>query len=103
MDASPASGSFTVDTVQPDTSITTSPKKTVRTDKDKKNAKFRFITTEGGSFECKRDKGKDFKPCTSPYKKKYKRGKHTFTVRAIDEAGNVGTSDSHTWKVKRKK
>jgi hypothetical protein len=103
VESSPASQAFSIDTVAPDTSITTAPKKKVKTNKEKKKATFRFLTTEPGTFECKRDKGKDFKPCTAPYKKKYKRGKHTFSVRAVDEAGNVGVTDSHTWKVKRKK
>ena len=102
IDASPASRAFEVDTTEPVASITKKPKKTVRTDKEKKRAKFRFDASEPGSFECQRDKGKDFKPCTSPYKKKYKRGKHTFKVRAVDEVGNVGPAASHTWKLKRK-
>ena len=38
------------------------------------------------------DKGKDFKPCTAPYKKKYKQGKHTFTVRATDALGNLDST-----------
>jgi hypothetical protein len=33
-----------------------------------------------------------------------KRGKHTFSVRATDQAGNVdATPATDTWKVKRKK
>lgn len=101
-DDSPASRSFEVDTDDPVTTLKKKPKKTVKTNKDKKNAKFKFESDDGASFECKRDKGKDFKHCTSPYKKKYGRGKHTFKVRAIDDAGNVGAAVSHTWKVNRK-
>jgi hypothetical protein len=32
-----------------------------------------------------------------------KKGRHTFEVRAIDRAGNVGTAATDTWKVKKKK
>jgi hypothetical protein len=103
IDPSPASRKFSVDTTAPETSLEKKPKKTEKTSKDKKNAKFTFTSNEGGAtFECSRDKGKDFKPCTSPYKKKYKRGKHTFEVRAIDAVGNVGSAVSAKWKVKRK-
>jgi hypothetical protein len=39
--------------------------------------------------------------CTSPYTVKVKKGKHSFQVRAIDQAGNVdGTLASDAWKVK---
>jgi hypothetical protein len=32
-----------------------------------------------------------------------KKGKHTFQVQAIDEAGNVGSPATDTWKRKKKK
>jgi hypothetical protein len=42
--------------------------------------------------------------CASPYTIKVKKGKHTFQVRAIDQAGNVdGTPATDDWKVKKKK
>jgi hypothetical protein len=70
----------------------------------KKRVKYEFTSTEAGSaFECKFDK-KDFAPCDSPKKKKVKKGKHTFDVRAIDAAGNTdATPDEDKFKVKRKK
>ena len=82
-----------VDTAPPQTTITKSPPN--RTGKPK--AKYKFGSDEPGStFECKlKGKGvknsiKQYGDCESP--RKYKRldeGKHKFTVRAIDAAGNV--------------
>lgn len=105
VDATPASRSFEVDATAPAVKIAKKPKKTEKTkDGKKKKAKFKFSSSESGvSFECSKDKGKDFKRCSSPYEKKYKPGKHTFSVRAIDEAGNVGAKVVHKWKVKEKK
>ena len=105
VDATPASRSFEVDATAPTVTIAKKPKKTEKTKVGKKKkAKFKFSSTESGvSFECSKDKGKDFKSCRSPYEKKYKPGKHTFSVRAIDEAGNVGAKLVHKWKVKEKK
>jgi hypothetical protein len=86
--ADSASALATVDVADkqaPETEITKRPKK--RT--DKRRAKFRFRSNEpDSSFECKLD-GKDFKPCTSPYRKGVDVGKHRFRVRAIDASGNV--------------
>jgi len=54
-------------------------------------------------FECKLDK-KAYKPCDASYKRRVKRGKHTFLVRAVDGAGNVDpTPAKRSWKVKRKR
>jgi hypothetical protein len=104
-DASPASREFSVDTKPPKTTIDAKPKKKVRTNKKKSKAKFKFSSSEpGSSFECMSDKGKDWKTCDSPFKKKYKRGKHVFKVRATDRVGNVdGSPASWKWKIKRKK
>ncbi|MFN8151104.1 MAG: Ig-like domain-containing protein [Solirubrobacterales bacterium] len=105
VDATPASRSFEVDATAPTVKFSKKPKKTEKTkDGKKKRAKFKFSSGDRGvSFECSRDKGKDFKRCSSPYERKYKPGKHTFAVRAIDEAGNVGAKVVHKWKVKEKK
>jgi hypothetical protein len=32
-----------------------------------------------------------------------KKGKHTFEVQAVDEAGNVGAPATDTWKRKKRK
>ena len=105
VDATPASRSFEIDATAPTAKINKKPKKTEKTKGGKKKkAKFKFSADERGvTFECSRDKGKDFKHCRSPYEKKYKPGKHTFSVRAIDEAGNVGAKVVHRWKVKEKR
>jgi hypothetical protein len=70
-----------------------------------KTATFEFSSTEASShFECALDGGK-FAACTSPDKlTKLKKGKHTFSVRAIDAAGNVdGSPATQDFKVKKKK
>ena len=88
------------DTVAPDTTITAGPKKKQR----KRKATFRFTSTEpGSSFQCKLD-DRAFQPCTSPKRVRVKRGKHTFSVRATDAAGNVdATPATRSWKVKKKR
>ena len=50
--------------------------------------KFRFTSSEPATFECRLDK-REWKPCSSPRKLRAKGiGKHTFGVRATDDAGN---------------
>ena len=55
-------------------------------------------------FECKRD-GRAYSECSSPKKiSGLSGGKHTFRVRAIDEAGNVDPTPAvWEWGVGRKK
>jgi hypothetical protein len=56
--------------------------------------KFAFSADQPGSrFECKLDK-KPFKPCTAPFKKTVKRGRHTFGVRAVNSAGMADPTPS---------
>jgi hypothetical protein len=86
-----------VDTIPPDTSISSGPSGTVSSG----SANFTFSSTEPGSaFECSLDGGA-FGACTSP--KGYtglSDGSHTFSVRAIDAAGNTDpTPASTTWTV----
>jgi hypothetical protein len=62
---------------------------------------FGFTANEASTFECKLD-GSDFAPCSSP--KIYTNpnlgdGLHSFAVRAIDTAGNIGTSASYGWTI----
>ena len=63
-------------------------------------ATFSFSDTEPGvSFRCSRDGG-EFAACTSP--KSYTslaQGAHTFSVRAVDAAGNLGEPATTTWTV----
>jgi hypothetical protein len=88
------------DCIAPDATITKHPKNKTR----KRRATFEFSSSEpGSSFECSLD-GAPFAACTSPLTAKVKRGKHTFSVRAKDPAGNVDpTSATDDWKVKKKK
>jgi trypsin len=97
---SPGSCSAAGDSSPPETLITQGPKKKTK----KKRARFAFTSTEPGStFDCQLDDGrKAFTPCTSPITVKVKKGKHTFQVEAIDQAGNVGSPATDDWKVKKK-
>jgi hypothetical protein len=87
------------DTDPPETQIVKGPKKKTK----KRKAKFEFAADEPGStFECKLDG--HYLPCSSPFDVKVKKGKHSFEVRATDQAGNVDpTPASQDWKVKKKK
>jgi len=87
-DPEPPLVTFTVDTVAPDTTITKKPPKRLRRAK----ASFRFTASESlVTFECKLD-AKPYTPCSSPRSLRVRNGRHTFRVRAIDEAGNVDAS-----------
>ncbi len=96
-DGSPALRSWTIDTVDPETTIHTGPTGTVAST----SATFQFSSNEGGAtFECSLDGGA-FATCSSP--REYNglaQGPHTFEVRAIDQAGNVDkTPASRSWTV----
>ena len=81
----------------PDTTITKAPAK--RT-KHRKN-KVVFGSVAGATFTCKVD-GKPAAACTSPFKKKYKYGKHIVVVTATSPFGIVDpTPATATFKVKR--
>jgi hypothetical protein len=89
---SPASEalSLEVDTAAPDdTRITAGPGDTTTST----SAEFAFSSEEqGASFQCKLDGG-DYEPCESP--RTYTGlgdGQHTFSVRAVDTAGNTDAS-----------
>jgi hypothetical protein len=83
----------------PDTSITKGPKKKTK----KKKAKFEFSsTTPGATFECSVD-GKPFEACSSPFKVKVKKGKHTFEVRAVLGGVSDPSPAKQNWKVKKPK
>jgi hypothetical protein len=96
----PTEVACTSSTAPPDTEITDGPKPTTHS----KKATFEFTsTTPNSSFECNLD-GAGFKPCTSPYKVKVKKGKHAFQVRATDPIGQIDPAPAQAdWKVKHKK
>ena len=61
----------------------------------RKRAKVRFRSTERASFSCKLD-GRKPQPCSSPWKTKVKRGKHTIRITATDRAGLSDPSPAKT-------
>jgi len=84
------------DTTPPDTTITSGPDASTNST----SAAFAFTSTESGTFECKLDTGA-YMACTPPVSYTgLADGGHTFTVQAIDDAGNIdGTPASHTWQI----
>ena len=78
--------SFTVDTSPPDTTITSGPNGTIKNPAPA----FAFASTEADStFECRVDSG-PYQLCGSPHTTAHLAdGSHTFSVRAIDPAGNA--------------
>jgi large repetitive protein len=53
---------------------------------------FKLVSSEAGStLQCKLDKAA-FAARRSPFKKRLRRGSHSFRVRAVDAAGNVDPS-----------
>ena len=87
------------DTTAPDTAFGKKPGKHTHSRK----AKFTFTATEAATFLCSLDK-KPATPCASPFKKRVKKaGKHTFSVAAVDAAGNVDpTAAVYKWRVRAK-
>src|SRR5919109_66561 len=80
-----ASRSWAIDVTAPRTTIESGPR--ART--TAATATFRFSASEPATFECRLD-ARAFVSCTSP--KTYRAissGRHSFTVRAADRAGNV--------------
>ena len=70
-----------------ETTITKAPKKTVLTKGSKARVKIKFTSPDpAGTFQCSVD-GKAFKTCTSPFKKRYKVGKHKVLVKAVNAQG----------------
>jgi hypothetical protein len=69
----------------------------------RKRAKFVFSSSDpSATFECSLD-GAAFAACTSPFKVKVKKGKHTFAVRAVGTSALADqTPASWRWKVKRR-
>jgi hypothetical protein len=88
-----------LDTAPPNTRIGSGPARRTK----KRRARFGFSSSEpGSSFRCALDKAR-FERCASPTRVRVKRGRHTFSVRAEDAAGNVDPSRAkYSWKVRRK-
>lgn len=99
VDATPASYTWTVDTVAPTTTINSTPAATTSST----DATFTFNGTDVSgvtSFECKLDGG-SFTSCTSGQSYSgLNDGSHTFQVRAVDAVSNVdATPAAYTWTV----
>jgi Bacterial Ig-like domain len=97
VDPTPASRTWTVDTVAPSVSIDSGPSGAV----SNTSASFTFSTNDqSATFQCSLD-GAAFASCSSP--KSYtglSEGSHTFQVRATDAAGNTDSIPaSTTWTV----
>ena len=83
----------------PDTVIKKGPRKRTFA----RQATFRFRSTEAGStFRCKLDRG-PFRRCRSPKTYTVKPGRHTFKVKAVDQAGNADPIAAvFRWRVRRR-
>jgi bacillolysin len=88
-DSTPASRSFAVDTVPPDTTITSGPMGVTTNP----TPMFEFTSSEPSStFECRVD-GAAFAACMTPHTTPtLADGPHTFEVRATDQVGNQDPS-----------
>jgi hypothetical protein len=96
-DPTPATRTWTVDTVPPQTMITSGPTGAVAA----ASATFVFTSNEqDATFTCRIDGGA-FAPCTSPHNLLgLAQGAHTFAVRATDAAGHTDTTAAtRTWTV----
>jgi hypothetical protein len=81
----------------PETTITKAPAKR----SSKREAKIKFTSVPGATFTCAVD-GKTAKPCSSPFKKRYRFDKHTVVVTAVSSAGIPDPTPSVVkFKVKR--
>ena len=89
IDPTPATRSYTIDTVEPQTTITGGPTGTT----SDSTPTFTFISSETGStFQCRVDAGA-FTACTTPFTTAaLADGTHTFEVRATDAVGNTDAS-----------
>jgi hypothetical protein len=89
---------FIVDTVNPNTKITSGPSG----DNRSRTVTFKFqeTTAEYGNvyFKCRLDAG-DWKSCKSPKTYTVARGRHTFRVKGVDDAGNEELTPAvRTWR-----
>lgn len=90
------------ETVPPETTIVKGPKPKIKTRKRRKRVRFEFVSSEAGSdFRCEVDNGYG-EGCRSPFRERFRRGRHRFEVQAIDAAGNADpTPATLEFKLKR--
>lgn len=97
-DLTPATYTWTRDVTAPNTRIDAGPDATTT----KKNAQFKFSSTESGStFQCKLD-AKPLETCATPQNYSgLTAGAHSFSVAARDRAGNLDTTPAtFSWTVR---
>jgi outer membrane protein assembly factor BamB len=97
IDKTPATYSWTIDSIPPETTITSCPQNPTNST----SATFEFICNEEScTFECKIDNG-FWESCASPNTfTNLSEGSHTFYVRAKDSAGNTDpTPASYSWTI----
>jgi hypothetical protein len=96
--SSPASFSWTIDTTAPPKPVITSAPSNPTT---QTSATFSFTDSQAGvTFLCELDNGA-FVGCSSPVSYlSLSRGKHSFSVRAKDAAGNVSGVVNYKWTIK---
>ncbi len=89
LDGTPAARTWTVDTVKPDTTITSAPPSPTKNS----TLTYQFTSNEKAlRFECSFN-GSGYSTCTSPHSiGPVADGRHTFNVRAVDLAGNIDAS-----------
>jgi hypothetical protein len=94
-DATPASYTWTVDTVAPQATITSGPSGLT----NDSTPTFGFSSEAGASFQCRVDTAA-FAACSSPHTTgALSDGAHTFEVRVTDAAGNTGAAASRAFTV----
>ncbi|WP_240360320.1 adventurous gliding motility protein AgmC [Pyxidicoccus caerfyrddinensis] len=98
VDPTPATRAWTVDTVAPDTTFTSTPPLITNS----AVANFDFNSNESPvTYECRLDGAVLFTACADPQTfTGLSNGSHTLEVRAVDSAGNVDTTPAtYTWTV----
>ncbi len=96
----PVSRTWTVDTRAPPAPVITQQPPAIT---NQTSARFAYTDGEAGvTYECKVD-GVNFQACTNPVSwwglSGGRNGLITFTVRALDAAGNRGPSTTYTWQI----
>jgi hypothetical protein len=107
VDPTPATRSVTITSpapaAAPETTLTQAPPKRLVSVKKRAKVTFAFSSPTPGTFQCSMD-GAAFTACTSPTRVRLGRGKHTFSVRAVNPSGTVDpTPASVTFKIKVRK
>jgi Tol biopolymer transport system component len=93
----PVTAAFTVDTAGPSTQIDSAPPATVTS--NTATVGFSSPAADTASFQCSVD-GTAFAPCSSPFTTPaLADGAHTVDVRALDDLGNVGSSQRASFTV----